>query len=153
MNKKLVSIAIFATCISALISCSKKSSSPAVVTPVTTSPYFMKATINGSSFNAYTIETDTASGLRVTLGYESQTSAFPYINLSITATAIGTYSIDGFDALAQIDSSASSGAVNASYGSITISAINDTAVTGTFYFTCTDSTRVTNGTFYAKRTN
>ena len=147
--KKLISLAITASALIFLSTgCSPSSSSS--VTPA--SPYFMKATINGATFNGQYALTDTSSILRDLNGYLSSTAPLPVINIGITSTAVGTYAIDGFNATAAIDSSASI-MPGAAYGTITISAITTTSVTGTFSFTCTDSTRVTNGSFAAKRSN
>jgi len=142
--KKLLTLSAIALMGMALISsCSKSSSS---------SPsYSMDATIAGKSFSG-TNCTATISGasLAVDGGVFTSSPVYPYLTLGIfNYTGTGTYAIGGTSVnLGGVDSSASVVLVS-QYGTVTITSVSPNIV-GTFSFTCSDSTKVSGGTFTAK---
>ena len=144
--KKLLTLSAIALMGMAVISgCSKSSSS---------SPsYTMTATIAGKSFNGTNCIASVAGGQLVVDGgaFTTATATYPYIALSVANyTGTVTYSFCGTTLnVAGIDSSASSLPVS-QYGTITVTAASSTVISGTFSFTCSDSTKVTGGTFSAK---
>jgi len=142
MKKILTFAAIAAISFSAFTGCKKSSSS---------SSYFVKATVNGTPLSLNYGYGIVNSGIVDIFGFNgSGTSVtFPEITLVSTNSAAGTYTIDGMTVMAAIDSSATS-AIGAAYGTLTITTSTASVMTGTFSFTCTDSTKVTNGSFTVK---
>ncbi len=118
--------------------------------------YSMRATIGTASMDG-TICTAAVAGTALGIGGVTVTGGTggpPEINLTIAnwggsagVFSIGTVSSGSF---AEYVVSASSTLVSQS-GSITISSVSTTTITGTFNFTCTDGTVISAGTFSAKR--
>ena len=144
MKKIIYSTAIAIMGLATITGCTKKSDS--------TPTYSMKATINGVAFNGTGCYAGSGSGSLLIsggIGASSTTLSYPYIVLSVNTgyTGVGTYVFNSIANIAQVDSAAGSGAIG-SYGTITIT--NTNPLTGTFSFTCSDSTKVTGGSFVAK---
>jgi hypothetical protein len=143
MKKNLTILAIAILGLVAFAGCKKSSSS---------SNGTMSATIGGKSFTGNDCFFSTVSGLVID-GFNGSgtTLVYPYFTLAVTgytAGSTGTYTIDGFTNIAGIDSSGTNVAV-AAYGTITVTSATSSSLKGTFSFTCTDSTKVTLGSFTA----
>jgi len=114
----------------------------------------LKATAGSTSVNSnYCIATYSDSILSVFGANVSSSNPFPYVSLSLLSWngTAGTYAIDGFAVGADYIPGLTT-TVPAVYGTITISTVASTQISGTFSFTCSDSTKVTNGSFTAKGT-
>jgi hypothetical protein len=125
----------------AFSSCTKSSSS-------TTGTF--KATINGVAVNvaAFAQKNGTALNIDGSPSFSGTTPTYPFYAITIgNYTGVGTYTIGG-SALngLSIDSSASSNSSPVLYGQIVITSATPT-LAGTFYGTCYDSTKITNGSF------
>ena len=145
MKKNLTILAIAILGLIAFAGCSKKSSSPS---------YSMKATINGVSFSAANCVAVSSGGDVVIDGYSGTSSAstsFPIISFSLTGynKTTGTFNLDRTTNFAAIDSSISAVAFS-NHGTLTITTANSSVISGTFSFTCDDSTKVASGSFTAK---
>jgi hypothetical protein len=142
-----------------LASCSKSSSS---------GPYFMTAKINGAPFNGTYAYSDSTSWSRTITGNLTQGSSGPSIVIELSNLQLGTYSlatpdssgVTGLYGDASVDSPYAvvnghgTGAVLSSNGgSLNITEITGTTIRGTFNFTYPNGNVVTDGSFYAKRTN
>ena len=140
---------IVAAAIIGTASCSKSSSS-------SSSPYTMTATKAGttSTFSGTSTVIAVVSGplLEVeglnTAGGDTTGYIFQLGNY----TGVGTYNLDDSVNVGEYltKSATSSTVLMAAHGTFTVSSVNTTTMTGTFSFTGTDSTKVTNGTFTAK---
>ena len=146
MKKLLTVLAIAAIGSASLFSCKKSDS--------TSTTYSMKATINGVAFNGSSCYGSTSSGalgLSGGTGTSSASMTFPFITFTISSyTGVGTYTLGTTGTtvnVATLDSTAVTAPV-ALYGSLVVTGTNP--LTGTFSFTCADSTKVTGGTFTAK---
>jgi hypothetical protein len=132
-------LAVACTCISGC-----KKSGSANNTPA----YFVKATINGQPFNA-TSAMSAMSGTRITLSggvAAGATPGYPTIVLSAgNYTGAGTYDLGITANYGSLDSSFTS-TNQVLYGTFTVTAVSPN-ITGSFSFTCFDSTKVTDGTF------
>lgn len=123
--------------------------------PATNPSVYMKATINGQTFfGSNCVSTVANNYLFINGGNLTDTigpSQFPQINLILNtsgSTLTGTYVIDGVNNKAKLDS-----AIYVEYssysGTVTISSAKASYISGSFQFTCSDSTKVTNGAFTA----
>jgi hypothetical protein len=113
--------------------------------------YTMSATVAGAAFSGGTLCTLSGTTLSVwgSKTFTASTPSYPYINFIVSNyTGNGTYTIAplGTNVASYIASMTSASQV--SYGTITITATSP--ITGTFNFTCTDSTKITGGNFTAK---
>jgi hypothetical protein len=146
MKNTMMSAVISVLAIAAISGCSKSSSSGSSTS--------MKTSLNGVAFSGSDcIDSVTDSTLFI-YGTNFTTSiTYPFIEIIITKyTGTGTYTLGtwgsfggGPSTMAVIDSSASN-AVASLYGTVTITSVSPN-LTGTFSFTCTDSTKVTGGSF------
>jgi hypothetical protein len=133
----IILIVIAITC--AGTGCKKSSSAPA-------STNFMKAKINGQDFNGKSVGSS-ISGTRLTLtGSMSASLGYPQIVLSAGVyNGTGMYDLGLTANYGSLDSSFTTSS-QIFYGNFTVTA-TDPNITGTFSFTCFDSTKVTEGTF------
>jgi len=120
-----------------IIGCHKGDNSPA---------YIMKARINDSVFTGNNCYAATNDSGKLSI---ATTTRLPYIFLTVNKgyAGVGTYTFDGVINFSQIDSVSGWGYISA-YGTLSITSTNP--LTGTFSFTCQDSTKVTEGSFVAK---
>lgn len=145
MKKNLTILAIAIVGLIAFAGCKKSSSGTS---------YSIKATINGTSFSGVNCVAVSNSGFVVIDGYSGSSAtstSLPIIELTLTGynNTTGTFNIDGVTNNAIIDSSLTS-VPSATSGTITITTATSSEIVGTFNFTCSDGTKVTNGTFTAK---
>ena len=148
--KKLFSIAaIVMIGALAFTSCKKSDNSSSNGTLTATAG---TTSINSSYCAASLLGTNLGIG---SVNLSSGTLAYPYITLQIgNFTTAGTYTMDGVTTGAgYIVGSNASDIKTAAYGTIVVTSVSSTQVSGTFSFTCTDSTKVTNGSFTAKGTS
>ncbi len=135
-----------------LSACSSPSSSPASPT------YSMKATIGSTTMNATSC---IAALVGTNLGITGSTvtgsvGGPPQINISIYgwSGAAGTTSLiapGSTGAFAEYVPTVGALTSVSQSGSVTISAVSSTTISGTFNFTCSDGKVITAGTFTAKR--
>lgn len=146
----IAGIAVMAITIIGISSCSKSSSSNS------TSPYTMSATKGSTnvSFSGSSNVIAFASGplLEIEGFTASGADTTAFIFLIGNYTGVGTYTLDNMTNIGEYESKTSSSAslLFAANGKITIATAASPTMTGSFYFTATDSTKVTNGTFTAK---
>jgi hypothetical protein len=147
--RKIQTIAAMALLgLSALTACSKKSSSPT---------YVMKATVGSTSFNesSHVLAIASGGGLIITGSAGTvTTSAPPQITIAIVSWSgsTGTTTFDSTAATGYEEYLPNSSTVSESKtGTVTITSVSSTAVSGTFSFTATDGTVVSNGSFTAQR--
>ena len=149
--KKLLTVALSAVIgATALTSCSKKSdSSPS---------YSMKTTIGKTSFSGTNCYAILAGGALSISGWNgtSTVAVAPYLSLTIMSWNGGT-------GATSVDSTMTAGAISwmpdassvtglyARSGTITISSVSSSAISGSFSGTMSDGSQVTGGTFTAKR--
>jgi hypothetical protein len=108
------------------------------------------ATINGAAFNnaAFAQKSGTALNIDGAATFYSATPSYPVVIITLgNYTGVGTYTVGGgaLNGIA-IDSSATSNSSVVIRGQVVITAASPT-LTGTFYGTCLDSTKITNGSF------
>jgi outer membrane protein W len=133
---------------SGLFSCSKSSS--------TASPYVMSATKGGAttSFSGQTMVIAFSMGTMLEIEGEavSNGDTTGYIFMLNNYSGPGSYTLDGTTNIGEwVNKSATTATVLlAANGNITIKTAASPTMTGTFYFTATDSTKISNGTFTAK---
>jgi hypothetical protein len=142
--KKAVVAATFAVC---LAGCVKPDNSAQNIK--------MTAKINDSSFfgaNCYYLISGDITSIYGYSGASSTTTYYPEFILEFSSPikAGNTYSIDGIAVKAFLDSDVNT-TDPALSGSVGISSVSATQISGTFSFTCTDSTVVSGGTFTAKK--
>lgn len=102
------------------------------------------ATVNGNSFSANTIKATLSGSDLYVHGLESADNGF-IIEVPMFTTADSTYTIESSAAFASYNTSTTNSF--GIHGAVTVHLNGTTGATGTFYFTCSDSTRVTNGNF------
>jgi len=148
MRKILTFSAVVMMCLVVFAGCSKKSSS-------STPSYTMKATVGTTSFTAANCVASNVNGLTAIIGWAgtSSTPAPPYIEIYLTGynKTTGTFSLTG--ALTANYASYYENSTTASVsttGTLTIASASTTSIVGSFSFTTTDGTVVSNGTFTAK---
>jgi hypothetical protein len=129
-----------------LSSCSKKSSSPS---------YLMTATVGATAFsgsNTYALTAGTDVSIFSYTG-SGTTATPPYLEIVMpNFTGTGTYTFDSTllsNTAGYYESSTS--AKVAKSGSVIITSSSSTSISGTFSFTTTDGTVVSNGKFTAKK--
>ena len=150
MRKNITLLAIAILGMVAFFSCKKSDNNNANNINVNGS---MTATIGTTAFKAPYCDATVYDTLFTVTGSTSDTGiTYPYIILSVTDyKGIGTYTIPGGSDrngnVATVYYTDSTGAQSV-YGTVSITAITPNIV-GTFSFTCSDSTKVTNGTFSA----
>jgi hypothetical protein len=144
--KKLLTFASVALLGMALVSsCSKSSSSPS---------YKMSASVAGTSYSAGNCIESSSTGYVVITGISGSalTPTPPYIILWVKSASLatGTFNFDTtmVSSFAEYYASTSTFKLSKT-GSVTITSISPSVV-GTFSFTSTDGTAVTNGAFTAK---
>ena len=145
--KKLLSVAILALSVLLTGGCIKKKESP---------HYTMTATVAGTAYKAALCIAYSSSG---TMEIEAETTTsgssltFPYIALWIKGSSftVGTFQLDStmLNNYAEYITSLST-IKKAQSGSVTIASASSDLVSGTFSFTCTDGTVVTDGKFIAE---
>lgn len=150
MKKTLSFIIISAIGFAAITGCTKSSSSSSSTTTTTGSTYFMKATINGVPFSTNYAGASTAG---VDIVGVNISGILPSIVIYLPGFAVNTYHVnDSSITLANsavLDSSTYQMPIS-HYGTVIITTSNSSIISGTFSFTCADSTKVTNGSFTAK---
>ena len=150
MNRRIIACLFALLCLLIFGACKSTNSS---------GPYSMNWTQSGTSYsatsdyvvsvsdsviaNSITIqgETNNATISLYIFNYTRTTGTFPILYTSVSNTvnsATAIYLISGAPSR------------SASYGTATITSVSPALVQGTFSFTCTDSTKVTNGTFTCK---
>jgi hypothetical protein len=149
MKKFLTFAAIAMIGLFAFSGCTKKSDSPS---------YTMKATVGSTAFsvnNCYGLISGTSLSI---FGYSASGTTATYPNITIVDfnyTAPGTYDVStsgtSMVTMAYYPSSDPSAIKSAQTGTLTIATVTTTTITGTFSFTCTDGTVVSNGSFTARR--
>lgn len=130
-----------------LIGCKKE----AKTSPAQSYTYDMTATINGVPFK----ESNCTFLEEMSFFYLNADSVsrqfYPRIQFGfINAFDTGWYNFPSAGAHVEIDSSAQN-SIEAAYGHLHVDTRSSEMITGTFSFTCTDSTKVTNGSFTAKK--
>ena len=155
---KTISVILLIT--AAIVACKKSSDKPATSS---SSPFFMKARVDSASFSTVYCATyfSQNSDTFFIQGYNladtlTQVHSYPQIMLCLYHYGItpGTFLIGGNSGNTAFYITGPTTSVQALYGSITMLTIpyaiaSDTPVTGTFHFTCTDSTFVSGGTYTA----
>lgn len=138
--------------IAAMSGCSRSSSSSPAAT------YSMRATIGSASMNGTVCIATVVSGV---LGISGSTVVSgvggpPQINLAIYSWtgAAGTFALGSTGGNNFGEYIASTGALTniSTSGTVTITSVTTTAISGTFSFTCSGGVSVTAGTFTAQRT-
>ena len=149
MKRSKITLAALSVAIVASISffsCTKSSSS-------STSPYTMTATKGGSStsFSGQSNVVAVISGplLEVEGISVSGGDTTGYIIIINNYAGVGSYALDGMTEYVSKTSSSAS-VLQCSHGNLTITSATSPNMSGIFYFTATDSTKITNGTFTAK---
>jgi hypothetical protein len=141
--KKIITPVLAATfCLLSLAGCTKKSSS-------TSSTGSETATVAGTAFSSAACYETSAGGAfyMISAGNGSVTIGINIMSSSITA---GTYAFDSTGTTNSASYTNGSGTKTAKSGSVTITSVTAGAnVVGTFSFTCTDGTAITNGKFTA----
>ncbi len=123
------------------------------------SSYFMKATIGSTTMNGTSCIATVVSS---TLGITGSTVTAgaggpPQINLTVSnwSGATGTFALTTVGSVTnnfgQYISAAGTTAKTSNSGTLTITSVSATEVKGTFNFTCTDGTVVSDGSFDAQR--
>lgn len=131
----------------AMTSCTKKSDSPS---------YSMKATVGTTAFTtSHCIATASAGSLTI-VGWSgtSTVAAAPMMDIVITSWngTTGTTNFDttistGYEQYVQT----STATLQARTGTVNITSVSTSAISGTFSFTATDGTSISGGTFTAQR--
>ena len=114
--------------------------------------YFMSANIGASSFDVGTCAVsigNSSFAMLATSGTSHGSNLYPEIGINVYSgyTGPGRYALDSNSYYAKADSNSVS-FMGVAYGTVTITGSDP--FTGTFSFTCKDSTKVTNGSFIAK---
>ena len=144
MKKLLTYGAIAVYGLAVMTGCKKSDSSSS------SASYTMSATIGGHAFSgAKCIAGINGAQLAIVGGLDGTAATFPNITINVQSyTGLGTYPIQIFSTTyfntATLDSTLTQ-AAPAAYGSVIVTGTSP--ITGTFSFTCTDSTKVTNGSF------
>ena len=145
----IVLAALAAATVIGAASCSKSSSSSASPYTMTATKGGTTATFSGSSSVYAVISGPLLEVEGITTGGGDTTG---YIFQLGNYTGAGTYALDGTvnvgEYLTKTPSSAS--VLFAAHGTFTVGSVSTTSITGTFSFSATDSSKVTNGTFTAK---
>ena len=148
MKKISTLVAVAAIGISALTGCKKSDSS--------SSSYNMKATVGTTAFNTSNCIATYSSGiLQITAWTGSSSSAtFPIMQIDVIgwnqATGTTTFDSTATTGIEEYLPTSSSAFIDRS-GTLHITAVSATSISGTFSFTGTDGTAVTGGSFTAKR--
>ena len=120
--------------------------------PVSGDEPSMKAEVDGDSWETSSVDATNSGSSIVITGAASDGSA---ILLTIPSDAtVESHDLDALSGYIAVYRPNSSTSLSATTGEITITAISDTEVSGTFEFTATDATTtidVDDGSFYAKR--
>lgn len=141
MRKQLAGIALALVCAGAFNSCTKKSTTNS--TPANS----MKATVGSTSFAATSVATSKNGSLVDIAGVKDASNTLSLVLSGYTGAA-GTYTIDNMGTTLNEAIVETNGAtVAAAHGSIVVTSVGSSTMSGTFSFTCTDSTKVTGGTF------
>lgn len=131
-------------------SCSKKDShsNPINTYPVDPVDYVMNDTINGVMFNSvHCIASISNNVLSISAENSLTDTGFVIMEMNIPGySGIGTYTISPSSGITANIDSAVGGMIFALYGTISVTATSP-LITGTFSFTCKDSTKVTSGHF------
>jgi Family of unknown function (DUF6252) len=138
MKNILTLTTMAAMALAAFTGCKKSSSSS----------YTMSATINGHSFSTSGSTYVTAAKSTTSISGTDSKDAVA-IALGLNSLSTGTYTLGSGASAITIDSGITA-ASSAVYGTVIITSSNSSTVSGTFNFTCYDSTKVTNGSFTAK---
>jgi len=152
MKTTISIITVFSMIVLLAGGCTKKEKDPSTTQPSTpTYTYQLSATINGSPYSqSGCYYTEKYSFLAINRDSDAL-QRFPRVSVQvINMFDTGTYDLNSAGAFGRIDSSAQIDIVDA-YGTLHVATRNDSVVIGTFSFTCVDSTKVTNGSFTAKR--
>ena len=142
--KKITTAIALVACMTAIGSCTKKSDSKTTTTPTAT----MTANAGGHTFSTSGIMVTAdvqAGGMNVTGSIASPAEAI-ILSVDKTPPATGSYPIQDFT----IGTYSIGGVTKAGvHGNITFTSISPNWE-GTFYFTCDDSTKITDGKFSIK---
>jgi hypothetical protein len=142
MKKTLTIAAMAVLGLAAFTGCSKSSSSPSNT---------MTATINGASYSGTCTAAINNGNLEIASGTGGTSLIYPSLVIGTSNyTGTGTYTQSSSNTLVFGIDSSSSLVLVSSTGTITITSASSTSISGTFSYTCTDSTKVTNGSFTAK---
>ncbi len=144
MKKLFIYVALLVSGAAAITGCTKKSDS-------STPTYSMKATVGSGAFNGSScIAVLSGTNLSVVGGpFVNGVASYPNVSITIlNYTGTGTYTIQ-LGSTTNLNTASyytsMTQAAPAAYGSVTVNATSP--MTGTFNFTLTDSTKITNGTF------
>lgn len=129
----------------------KKSDNNNSTTPTNTTPA-MTAKVNGSTFTATNVSANTSTSGGITIVYIDGTDASGNtITLELfDSVKTGTYTTDHTTANAMYMTSNSTVSNATTSGQFTISSYSNKIAKGTFNFTTTDSTAITDGSFTAQ---
>jgi hypothetical protein len=144
MKKQFAGILFVLVCAGTFGSCTKKTTNS---TPANS----MKATVGNTSFAAVSVAVtkNNAGGTNLVdiAGVKDASNTLSLILSGYTGAA-GTYTIDNMGTTSNEAIVETNGAtVTAAHGSIVVTSVGSSTMSGTFSFTCTDSTKVTGGTF------
>ena len=145
MKKILMIAAIAGVGLATFSGCSKSSSSSPSES--------MTAKINGANYsNSNVTATISGPSMSVSSSTGVTTITYPFVTFGVfNYTGVGTYTANSSGGMNVfgIDSSTTAALVGA-YGTVVVSSASSSYISGTFSFTCSDSTKVTSGTFTAK---
>lgn len=152
MKKIVLNFCTYFLLVLSFIGCNKKEKDPQPTQPSgTTYTFQISASINGTAYSqSYCYYREKLSFL--TINNDSVTvNTYPHIGIQvINSFDTGAYDLSGAGAYGLVDLNAQT-TLSDAYGTLNVITRTDSVIVGTFSFTCTDSTKVTNGSFTGKK--